>query len=86
MVLPKDVDAYNELTRKMSDALNQMKPYEFQQLSEEQAKLLVFQPMVAHSTVETKAPYVFHVQMINDFLTVEALAEKMLTEFQRSQP
>jgi hypothetical protein len=85
MVLSKDVDDYNDLMRKMSDALNQMKPHEYQELSQEQAKLFVFQPMIAHSTVETKAPYVFHVQMINDFLTVEALAEKMLTEFQRLQ-
>jgi hypothetical protein len=85
MVLQRDVDDYNNLTREMSDALNQMRPYDYQRLSKEQAKLLVFQPLIAHSTVETKAPYVFHVQMIADFLTVEALAERMLTELQRPQ-
>jgi len=80
MVLRKDADAHNDLTMKMTSALNQLDPYEYERLSLEQNKLLVFQPMVAHSTVETKAPYVFHPQMINDFLTVEALAEKILSE------
>jgi hypothetical protein len=83
MVPQRNVDAYNDITMRMTDALNQMRPYEYERLSEEQNKLLVFQPMIAHSTVETKAPYVFHPQMIADFLTVEALGEKMLVELRR---
>ncbi len=55
MVPQRNVDAYNELTIKLTDALNQMRPFDYQRLSSEQSKLLVFQPMIAHSTVETKA-------------------------------
>jgi hypothetical protein len=83
MVPQRNVDAYNELTIKLTDALNQMRPFDYQRLSSEQSKLLVFQPMIAHSTVETKAPYVFHPQMIADFLTVEGLGERVLAELRR---
>jgi hypothetical protein len=80
MVPQKNVDAYNAITRQMTDALNQMRPRDYERLSEEQRKLLVFQPLIAHSITETKAPYVFHAQLIADFLTVEALGEKILEE------
>jgi hypothetical protein len=84
MVLKRNVDAYNALTAQMTDALNQMKPDEYEQLSEKQNKLLVFQPLIAHSAIETKAPYVFHPQLIADFLTVGELGEKMLEELRRN--
>ena len=80
MVQQRNVDSYNAITMKMTDALNQLNPFEYDRLSLEQNKLLIFQPMIAHSTVETRAPYVFHPQMIMDFLTVEALGEKILHE------
>lgn len=83
MVPQQNVDTYNAITLQMTDALNQMRPHDYERLLEEQTKLLVFQPLIAHSTVETKAPYVFHAQLIADFLTVEALGEKMLDELQR---
>jgi hypothetical protein len=83
MVPQKSVDEYNSLTRRMTDALNQLRPDDYQRLSEEQNKLLIFQPLIAHSTIETKAPFVFHAQLIADFLTVEALGERMLIELQR---
>jgi hypothetical protein len=85
MVLQKDVDAYNEFSTKITEALNRFSPDEFARLMAEQAKLLIFQPLIAHSTTETKAPFVFHAQLIADFLTVEALAEKMMIELQRAQ-
>ncbi len=84
MVPQKNVDAYNAITMQMTDALNQMRPHEYERLLEKQSKLLIFQPLIAHSTIETKAPYVFHPQLIADFLTVEALAEKMLQELRRA--
>ena len=85
MVPQKNVDAYNTITMQMTDVLNRMRPHEYERLSEEQAKLLVFQPLIAHSTIETKVPCVFHVQLIADFLTVEALAERMLLELRRDR-
>jgi hypothetical protein len=84
MVLQANVDAYNALTAQMTDALNQTKPGEYELLSKQQSKLLVFQPLIAHSTIETKTPYVFHPQLIADFLTIEELGEKMLQELHRN--
>jgi hypothetical protein len=83
MVPQRNVDAYNAITMQLTDALNQMRSHDYNRLTEEQIKLLVFQPMIAHSTVETKAPYVFHPQLIADFLTVEALGERILQELRR---
>jgi hypothetical protein len=79
-VRPKDVDAYNDLQLQMNEALNRIRPYEYERLSAEQGKLLVFQPVVGHSLSEMKAPYYFHPQLIADFFTVEELGQKMLTE------
>jgi hypothetical protein len=82
-VRPKDVDAYNDLERRMTAALNGLRPAEYERLLAEQSKLLVFQPVVGHSLSEMKAPYYFHPQLLADFLTVEELGEKMLFELQR---
>jgi hypothetical protein len=84
MVSRENVDEYNFLTRQMSKALNEMNPYEYEHLAEKHNKLLIFQPMIAHSTIETKAPFIFHAQMIVDFLTVESLGEKLLEELKRA--
>ena len=84
MVPQKNVDEYNAMTMQMSDALNQMRPDEYNRLSAEQSKLLVFQPLIAHSTIETRVPFVFHPQLIADFLTIEALGERMLQELRRA--
>jgi hypothetical protein len=86
MVRADNVDKYNAITMQMTNALNQMRPREYDRLSEEQNKLLVFQPLIAHSTRETKAPFVFHAQLIADFLTIEALGEKILEELRSSDP
>lgn len=84
MVPQENVDAYNAITMRMTNALNRLRPQEYERLSEKQNKLLIFQPLIAHSTIETKAPYIFHPQLIADFLTVEALAEKMLLELRQT--
>jgi len=86
MVPQKNVDAYNAITMQLTDALNQMKPRDYERLLQEQMTLLVFQPLIAHSSKETKAPYVFHAQLIADFLTIEALGEKILEEIRRANP
>jgi hypothetical protein len=82
-VQSKDVDAYNELERRMAAALNSFRPDEYERLSAEQSKLLVFQPIVGHSFTEMKSPYYFHPQLISDFLTVAELGDKMLAELAR---
>jgi hypothetical protein len=82
-VRSKEVEAYNELDRRMAEALNCFRPDEYERLSAEQSKLLVFQPIVGHSFTEMKSPYYFHPQLISDFLTVEELGDKMLAELTR---
>jgi len=54
--------------------------FEYERLSAEQEKLLVFQPLITHSVRETSAHFAFHVQMLADFLTVDEIGHKMLDE------
>jgi hypothetical protein len=79
-VRPKDIGQYNELMDAINGALNRLDPKEYERLSAEQSKLLVFQPLITHSVNETTAHFAFQVQMIADFLTVEELGRKMLLE------
>jgi hypothetical protein len=79
-VRPKDHDKAKELEERKTTALNALLPYEYERLEAAQMKLLVFQPLVCHSFTEMPAPFAFHPQLICDFLTVEQLGERMLTE------
>jgi hypothetical protein len=69
----------------MADALNSLRPQEYDRLSMEQSKLLVFQPLVSHSLDEMPTPFRFHPQILVDFLTVEELGTKMLDELRRAR-
>jgi hypothetical protein len=82
-VRPKDIGQYNELMDAITGALNRLDPREYDRLSAEQNKLLIFQPLMTHSVNEATAHFAFHVQMIADFLTVEELGRKMLLELSR---
>jgi hypothetical protein len=83
-VRPKDHDRAIELEARKTAALNARNSNEYERLDAEQTTLLVFQPLMCHSFTEMPAPYAFHPQLIADFLTVEALGEKMLVELGRS--
>jgi hypothetical protein len=77
----KDTDAYNDLSRRMTEALYvNCDGFEYQRLSADQEKLLTFQPLITHSVTETTAHFAFHVQMIPDFNTVEEIGYKLLDE------
>jgi hypothetical protein len=80
-VQPKNVDVYNDLSCRMTEALYvKHDGFEYQRLSAEQERLLVFQALITHSVTETTAHYPFHVQMPTDFFTIEELGYKMLNE------
>jgi len=82
-VQPKNLDAFNDLSQRMWDALYvRLDGFEYERLSAEQEKLLVFQPLITHSVTETTAHYAFHVQMLADYLTVEELGYKLLKELE----
>jgi hypothetical protein len=79
-VRSKDIAAYNALMDGMNKAIRQFDRATYERLSLEQSNLLIFQPLITHSITETTHHFVFHAQLIADFLTVEKLGEKMLAE------
>jgi hypothetical protein len=83
--LKKDHEKAQELENQKAAALNAVDPYKYERLNAEQLKLCVFQPLMCHSFNEMVAPCAFHPQLINDFLTVEELGEKMLAELIQSE-
>lgn len=80
----KDVGQYNSIMLQMHDALSRADVAEHQRLMAEQDRLLVFQPLIAHSTTETSSRYAFHAQMLADFATIEELARRMISELNRA--
>ena len=84
-VLTRNADNYNDLMNPTNSALNNLRPHEYERLSAEQSKLLVFQPVITHSIRETTGYFPFHIQMIADFLTIEELWQKMRAELKKSQ-
>lgn len=56
---------------------------EYDQLCAEQAKLEVFHPVMKHAFDDNKPPVLFHFQLVQDFLTVEEIAQKLLEELGR---
>jgi hypothetical protein len=80
-VKTENADAYNDLERQIQAALyGKGDGYAYDRLKAEQEKLLVFQPLITHSVVETTANFAFHVQMVVDFLTVDELGNMLLAE------
>jgi hypothetical protein len=80
-VQPKNVEAYNDLSRRITEALYvKYDGYEYERLSSEQEKLFSFQPLTTHSVTETTAHFAFHVQMLADVFTIEEIGYKMLSE------
>jgi hypothetical protein len=77
----RHADAYSSLERSLQEALYvRGDADEYERLSAEQNKLLVFQSLISHSVTETTAHYAFHVQMVVDFMTVDEMGNRMLDE------
>ncbi len=85
-VRPKDVDVYNDLQRRMNEAVTRFDSIGYDDLLEEQMRLYVFQPLTTHSLNEATGTIRFHLQILVDFLTVEELAIKMLRELRKRAP
>jgi hypothetical protein len=84
-VRPVNVDAYNELSQQMVEALYVKEDgFLYEYLAAQQERLLVFQPMITHSIRETTGHVRFHAQMLIDFITVEEIGYKTLDEIKRS--
>ncbi len=57
---------------------------EYDRLCAEQRKLEVFHPVMKHALDDNKPPVPFHFRLVNDFLTVEEIAEKVMEEISRA--
>jgi hypothetical protein len=57
---------------------------EFDRLITEQRKLERFHPIMKHALDDNKPPVPFHFRIVNDFRTVEMIAEKVLVELKRA--
>lgn len=80
----RGIDAYNDLARRMNEALYvRGDPFEYERLSAEQEALLLFQPLITHSIKETTARFAFHGQMLADYFTIEEMGYKMLEELKK---
>jgi hypothetical protein len=79
--VPKSkLDEFKDHDRRMHEAIMRFDQAEHDRLEAEQSKLLMFQPMIIHSFVETRHLPPFHFQLLTDFLTIEELATKLLHE------
>jgi hypothetical protein len=56
---------------------------EYDKLCAEQANFVVFEPVMKHALDDNKPPVVFHFQLVQDFLTVEEIAERVVGELGR---
>jgi hypothetical protein len=56
---------------------------EYDRLTAEQRKLEVFHPVMKHALDDNKPPVPFHFRMVNDFRTVEEIAERVMRELKR---
>lgn len=57
---------------------------EYERIKAEQLKLVVFQPVMKHTLQDKKPPVVFHFQLLQDFVTVEEIGQKLLVELNRA--
>jgi hypothetical protein len=75
-----DLDKLKEIEKRQDEALKAFRFLEYERLKAEESELYSFQPVVGHSFAEMRGVVGFHTQMICDFLTVEEIGEKMLSE------
>lgn len=83
VVDPNDADAYARLGEEAKEALRNGNLAEYDELLARQKGLGSFCPIMTHSFTERAGSVIFHAQLLADFSTVHALAEKLLAELNR---
>ena len=76
-------EAYNNFENKKNAAFASWDINEHDELTAEQQKLTKFKPWISGSIGDNPRPIVFHAQLLNDFITIEDLAWKILEELKR---
>ena len=80
--VPEDrADEYNKIEECISEARWRGDCAKADQLEDEKNALVRFEHLTTHSFGENAPKLPFHTQMIDDFLTVEEIAQKLLREF-----
>ena len=74
-------EEYVEIQTRINEAVRRRDYEAVDQLEEEQAGLLEFHPIAAHSLGESASIFYFHTQMLSDFYMVREVASKMLSCF-----
>lgn len=54
--------------------------------SPKQKALGKFQPVISHSPVEGSPAWVFHIQVLQDFMTIDEIAQKLFDEIDNFKP
>jgi hypothetical protein len=80
IVPTEQAEKYNQLEEAMAAAFGVLDPEQYEALKAEQKALVVFRPWMTHSFSEEAKHVVIHFQVLQDFLTVEETAFRLLAE------
>jgi hypothetical protein len=78
-----DAAKYDQLGKDSIEALQRGDYQRSDELKTEQTALGTFRPWMNHSLTEKSPTVVFHYQLLQDYVTVDEIARKMLTELDR---
>jgi hypothetical protein len=76
----KDEDAHKAIEARKREVID---IEEYEHLTAEQRKLERFHPVMKHALDDNKPPVPFHFRMVNDFRTVEEIAERVMVQLKR---
>jgi hypothetical protein len=83
IVDPEHVDEYNRLEEESGAALSRLDLERYDKLQAEQKPLGFYRPWMTHSASEKARGVIFHVQILQDYLTIDEFGREMLTELGR---
>jgi hypothetical protein len=83
IVSPNSLEKYNKLEKDSFDALRRGDIDNYKKLLEAQKSLCFWRPWMTHSFTEESPQAIFHVQLLNDYLTIDEFGRKMLEELDR---
>jgi hypothetical protein len=82
-IAPQNEGRYHELEMTITRLVMQGQLAEVEALKRERDGLKFFRPFIVHSVMRGAKPMAFHVQMLADFKTIEAISTMLLDELAR---
>lgn len=83
VVTPNNLEEYNRLEVVMKDALRRADLESYARIELEQQRLAHFRPWMTHSRTENAPTVLFHVQLLQDYVTIDEFGRMMLEELER---